>query len=77
MMMGVGGGILVLEMADYVLTGSRSKLRAVVTLSEGLGKREGGRGRDIELLLIDADCRVGDGKQGFDSCQSTLDSPWR
>lgn len=38
-MMGEGYGILVLEIADYVLTGSRSKLWAVFTLSEGLKKR--------------------------------------
>lgn len=38
-MMGEGYGILVLEIADYVLTGSRSKLGAVFTLSEGLKKR--------------------------------------
>lgn len=44
-MMGEGYGILVLEMADYVLTGSRSKLQAVVTLSEGLRKREREGGR--------------------------------
>lgn len=58
--MGEGCGILVLEMADYVLTGSRSKLQAVVTLSEGLRKRgrEGERERAREigpLLLIDDD----------------------
>lgn len=41
-MMGEGCGILVLEIADYVLTGSRSKLQAVVPLSEGLRKRERG-----------------------------------
>lgn len=37
---GRGYGILVLEIADYVLTGSGSKLHAVVTLSKGLRKRE-------------------------------------
>lgn len=58
MVMGEGCGIFVLEMADYVLTGSRSKLWAVVTLSEGLrkGERVRGRERDVVLLLIDDDC---------------------
>lgn len=56
--------MLVLEKADYVLTGSRSKLRAVVTLSEGLRKRERGEtAPDVE------------GKQNVDSCHSTLDPP--
>lgn len=58
-MMGEGYGILLLEIADYVLTGSRSKLQAVVTLSEGLKKRE--RERAIVLLLIDDDCCLLDG----------------
>ncbi len=44
-MMWVGYGILVLEIADYVLKGSRSKLQAVVTLSKGLKKRERERER--------------------------------
>lgn len=59
----MGEGILVLEIADYVLTGSRSKLQAVVTLSEGLRKREGegGRERDLVLLPMDDDCCLQDG----------------
>lgn len=75
-MMGEGYGILVLERADYVLTGSRSKLWAVVTLSEGLRKREGGK---EALLLMDDDCCLlgGGVETGVDSCTSTLDCPWR
>lgn len=38
-MMEEGYGILVLERADYVLTGSRSKPQPVVTLSEGLREK--------------------------------------
>lgn len=66
MMMGEDCGILVLEMADYVLTGSRSKLQTVVTLSEGLRKRgEGERKRDLHiLLLIDDYCRMERGGRG-------------
>lgn len=42
-MMGEGRGILDLEMADYVLTGSRSKLQAVFTEWGIKEEREGGR----------------------------------
>lgn len=49
MMMEKGYGIIVVERADYVLTGARSMLRAVVTLSErlrgGAGERERERKR--------------------------------
>lgn len=71
-MMGEGYGILVLEIADYVLTGSRSKLWAVFTLSEGLKKRgkegrtERDRGRERVQQLMDDDCglRGGGGEMG-------------
>lgn len=46
MMMEKGYGIIVVERADYVLTGARSMLRAVVTLSERLrGEQERERER--------------------------------
>lgn len=71
--------MFVLEIADYVLTGSRSKLQTVVKLTEGLSKRERERWResDIVLLLIDDEFKLhsGVGKRGVDSCQSTLNSP--
>lgn len=68
MMMGEGCGILVLEMADYVLKGSRSKLWAVVALSEGL-KGEA----KLENGPVLACCWTGEGKGRCDSCQSTVD----
>lgn len=57
LMMGEGCGMLALEMADYVLTGSRSKLQAVVPLNEGLADRQGGEKSHctVALPLVD-DC---------------------
>lgn len=49
-----GYGIIVLERADYVLTGCRSKLQAVVTPGKGLKER----GRERIGLLMDDDCRL-------------------
>lgn len=71
--------MFVLEIADYVLMGSRSKLQTVVKLTEGLSKREREQWResDIVLLLIEDEFKLhgGVGKRGVDSCQSTLNSP--
>lgn len=57
MMMEKGYGIIVVERADYVLTGARSMLQAVVTLSESLrGEREREReneGKKLWLLMDD------------------------
>lgn len=52
-MMEKGYGIIVVERTDYVLTGSRSMLQAVVTLSEGLRERERERMRGKKTLATD------------------------
>lgn len=74
-MMGEGYGILVQEMADYVLTGSRSKLQANTERGIKERREREGKTHSPTTVMMIARWRVGEGKWGGVSCPSTLDSP--
>lgn len=78
MIMVKGYGIIVLEIPYYVLMHFGSKQLAVITMSEGLTRREREE-RDIVPSLMDNDlCMQGGGREvGTDGHLTTLDCPWR